>query len=269
MCSRQPQRHPGPCRRPSGFVRGYLTLDPKRASVVRAAGDRSALREGEVHVWTAELCASRERVDDFVLSLSPGETLRASKYVFERDRENFILCRGMLRALLGAYLAVPGPAVEISTDLRGKPELARHLRGSDLRFNLSHSHGLAIFAFTRGKEVGVDAELIRQDIEAEEIAQRYFSDDERRELGRLGDAERTSGFFACWTRKEAYLKARGDGLGAALDSFSVTLTPAQPVLLRSEDAHRWSIYSFELAKGWATALVVEGVPNRIVLGQVP
>ena len=126
-------------------------LDPKSTRVVRAtAGDRNTLREGEVHVWTAELCASRERVDDFVLSLSPGETLRASKYVFERDRENFILCRGMLRALLGAYLAVPGPAVEISTDLRGKPELARHLRGSDLRFNLSHSHGLAIFAFTRG-----------------------------------------------------------------------------------------------------------------------
>ena len=220
-------------------------------------------------MWTAELRANRERLGDYALSLSPGETLRASRFVFERDRESFILCRGVLRALLGTYLSLPQHAVEISTDPRGKPMLAGHLCGSDLRFNLSHSHGLAIFAFSRGKELGVDAELIRQDIEAEEIAERYFSDDERKELGRLRGAERATAFFACWTRKEAYLKARGDGLGAALDSFSVTLTPGAPVLLRSEDALRWSIYSFDLAKGWATALVVEGVPSRIVLGQAP
>jgi len=219
-------------------------------------------------VRTAELQADRELIDDYALSLSPSETARASRFVFERDRRSFILCRGMLRAQLGTYLSVPRHTIEISTGPRGKPMLTGPLRKSDLRFNLSHSHGLAIFAFSRGKEVGVDAELIRPDIEAEEIAQRYFSDDERRELGRLKNAERATAFFACWTRKEAYLKARGEGLGARLDSFSVTLTPGAPVLLRSEDACRWSLYSFELRKGWATALVVEGVPNRIVLGPV-
>jgi len=203
----------------------------------------------------------------YAASLSAEEKGRASKYVFPRDRERFIRSRGILRELLGGYLSVPGKSIEISCAPRGKPALAEREQHQDLRFNLSHSQGFAIYAFAIGQELGVDAERIREDVEAQEIAQRYFSIVERAELNRLEAADRARVFFLCWTRKEAYLKARGDGLAIPLDSFNVTLTPDEPARLTSEDADRWSLHSLELGKQWAAALVVEGTPARILLGE--
>ena len=217
----------------------------------------------EVHLWVASLEGSKENAQNYRELLSAEEKERASKYVFERDRLHFVLCRGILRELLGGYLSLPGKSIEISCGLRGKPVLAGPVQ-NDLRFNLSHSHGFAVFAFSIGQELGVDAEHIREDVEAEEIAQRYFSIEERAELSRLEGADKAKGFFLCWTRKEAYLKARGDGLATPLDSFSVTLTPDAPARLVSEDADRWSLHSLELAKGWAAALVVQGTAARIL-----
>jgi len=237
-------------------------LDPVLVS--RVLADRNPMRDGEVHLWVASLEKSEERAQEYTDLLSAEESARASKYVFARDRVHFILCRGILRELLASYLSVPGKSIEISRGLRGKPVLAGTAQKKDLRFNLSHSHGLAIFAFSIGQELGVDAERVREDVEAEEIARRYFSMSERAELSRLQGSDRAKGFFLCWTRKEAYLKARGDGLAMPLDSFSVTLTPGAPARLLSEDADRWSLHSLEPAKGWTAALVVEGTTARIL-----
>jgi 4'-phosphopantetheinyl transferase len=227
------------------------------------------IRRGEVHVWTASLETNPEALLRYSALLGAEETVRASRYVFARDRQHFVVCRGILRELLGGYLLVSGKSIEISGAALEKPRLGETFQRRDLRFNLSHSHGFAVLAFSVGHEVGVDVERIRDDIEDEEIARRYFSSAERTELAKLRGSDRKKAFFLCWTRKEAYLKARGDGLKIPLESFSVTLTPGAPAQLSSEDSDRWSLHSLEPAAGFTAALVVEGTPARISLGAYP
>ncbi len=127
-----------------------------------------------------------------------------------------------------------------------------------MRFNISHSHGLAVLAFARNREIGIDLEPIRPEFAGEEIAERYFSAQELAELRALPAALRPEGFFLCWTRKEAYVKARGLGLQVPLDSFSVSLTPGQPEILQSVDSARWSLRSFAPAPNFVAAIVEEG-----------
>ncbi|HTS12529.1 MAG TPA: 4'-phosphopantetheinyl transferase superfamily protein [Candidatus Limnocylindrales bacterium] len=127
-----------------------------------------------------------------------------------------------------------------------------------LCFNLSHSHGLALVAICREREVGVDVELIRPEFGGEEIARRYFSQREVDELKRLPPELQAEGFFLCWTRKEAYIKAKGDGLHIPLDSFDVSLTPGLPPLLNSADGFRWSLRSLAPGAGYVGAVVSEG-----------
>jgi len=145
----------------------------------------------------------------------------------------------------------------------GKPELSQDQNGTNVRFNLAHSHGLALFAFTRGREIGVDLEFIQPGRATDEIAQRFFSPVETAGLRSLPQEDRVRGFFDCWTRKEAFIKARGLGLYMALDKFAVTLAPGEkPALLSSEDdpeaPKRWSLCGLNAAEGYAAALAVEG-----------
>jgi len=234
-------------------------------------GYRNSILAGEVHLWSTrleDLEKDEESIAYYSRLLCAEENVRASRYVFRRDQTRFILCRGILRELLGSYLSVPAELLEIFAAAQGKPRLVRSGQDMDLRFNLSHSHGFVILAFTIGRDIGVDTELIRPEIAAEEIARNYFSAVECTELDGLGNANRARGFFLCWTRKEAYIKARGDGLSKIpLDSFSVTLTPGAPARLYSADSDRWSLHSIEISRTLAAALVVEGMPTRIVTRQ--
>lgn len=241
-------------------------MDPSQA-VERPRGIEP-LHNGEVHVWSALLDESQESLSAYAGLLTEDEMRRASNYVFRRDQTHLILSRGILRELLGGYLSAPGKSIQIRSAAGGKPAIVPEVHNMDLRFNLSHSHGFAVFAFSIGRELGVDAEFIREDVEVDQIAQRYFSNAEREELRSLKAADRARAFFLCWTRKEAYVKARGKGLEIPLDSFSVTLTPGAQARLTSEDADRWSLHSLELATGWASALVIEGTPARIVRGSI-
>ena len=159
--------------------------------------------------------------------------------------------------LLGRYLQIPADSLRIEEGPQGKPFLADGLHPSELKFNLSHSHGLAVFAVARQREIGIDVEKIRDDFASREIAQRYFSPQEIAELDALPLPLHALGFFQCWTRKEAYVKARGDGLQTPLDSFSVTLTPGQLPELTSCDSPCWSIYSFQPFPEFAAAVVAE------------
>jgi 4'-phosphopantetheinyl transferase len=215
------------------------------------------LPEDEIHIWRANLDLGPEVLNPLRITLDTAEQSRAARYHFPRDRNRFVACRGILRELLGGYLGSSPASIEFFYGTHGKPAL--HSGDSRaIRFNISHSHGLAVFAFARGREIGIDLESIRPEFSGEEIAERYFSARELEELRALPPALRSEGFFLCWTRKEAYVKARGLGLQESLDSFSVSLTPGQPEILQSVDSHRWSLRSLEPAPNFVAAIVEEG-----------
>lgn len=227
----------------------------------RTASSGLSLAPGESHIWRFSLDCSAESLVLLASSLSPEEEARAARYVFAEDRRHFIAARGMLRLLLGRYLDSSPADLAFRLGQQGKPSLdprcVNSTLGQDLRFNLSHSHGMALYAFALGREVGVDLEKHRPDFASAEIAERFFSSREREELLSLSPELRTAGFFHCWTRKEAYVKVRGEGLHIPLDSFDVTLTPGMPAGLRSEDSGRWSLFSFCPAAGYSAAAIVE------------
>ena len=242
-----------------------------------------ALGRGEVHVWRTALDLDPPRVAALADSLSPDERDRAARFHFERDRVRFTVARGVLRALLGRYLDLPAPALAFDYGAHGKPALAAAMGaramagspGAEVRFNLSHSAGVALCAVTRGRDVGVDVEGLRADFATDEIAERFFSPAERVALRALPAAARCAAFFACWTRKEAYIKARGLGLAIPLDAFDVSLAPHEPAALlatRDEPGEtvRWSLQALTPGVGFAGALVAEGHGWRVsCLGEVP
>jgi 4'-phosphopantetheinyl transferase len=233
--------------------------EPMDSPIIWApAPDRLTLPPASLHIWRASLDVLLDSLAHFSSVLSLEERARAERFVFERDRQHFQVARATLRLLLGRYLQISPHAVEFEAGPQNKPYLAKHLSTSRLQFNLSHSHGVALFAFAAGRELGIDLEKIRPDFASRDIAERYFAPKEIAELGALPPSEYTLGFFLCWTRKEAYIKARGEGLRLPLDSFSVSLTPRGPAELRSMDSNSWSIYSFCPAKEYVAAAVVEG-----------
>ena len=202
------------------------------------------LARGEIHVWSASLVTDEVTLRSLEATLVDEERERARRFIFERDRDRYVAARGILRDLLGQYLRCAPRSIEFAYGPYGKPAITGAASRSGICFNLSHSHGLAVVAIGREQEVGIDVELIRAEFASEAIAKRYFSAKEIDELSRLPVELRTEGFFLCWTRKEAYIKAKGDGLQIPLDSFDVSLSPGRPATLSSVDAPHWSIESF-------------------------
>jgi len=220
------------------------------------------LGEGEVHVWRAASDATRVGLEDWRRTLSLSEQVTAERFSFRRDRDRFIIRRGRLRAILGRYLATDSSRLQFNYGGGGKPALAPPYRDTQLRFNVSRSDGLVLYAITRGREVGVDLEQIQPAIAQERIPEHFFSAREVAALRALPAGEQVEAFFACWTRKEAYVKARGEGLALRLDWFDVSLAPGEPAaLLRTvgdaEEAFRWSLHALAPARGYAAALAVE------------
>jgi medium-chain acyl-[acyl-carrier-protein] hydrolase len=225
----------------------------------------------EVHVWRVPLECRPETVSHLLAGLAPDERERADRFHFDKDRRHFIAGRGALRAVLGRYLGEPPERLRFTYNVYGKPAL---VGGGNVRFNLTHSHGLALLAVTRGREVGVDLERVRADLAGEELAERFFSPREVAALRGLPQGQRREAFFRCWTRKEAYIKARGAGLALPLDRFDVTLRPDEPAaLLATHDepaeAGRWSLRNLAPGDGYAGALAVEGHSWRLWCGHRP
>src|SRR5271156_5628092 len=202
------------------------------------------LASREIHVWRASLSTDEPTLRRLEATLADQEKARAARFIFERDRDRYIAARGIVRDLLGQYLRCAPQSIEFVYGPHGKPALAGAALRPAICFNLSHSHGLAVLAIGREREVGIDVELIRPEFAGEEVAKRYFSAKEIAELRGLPAQLRVEGFSLCWTRKEAYIKAKGDGLQIPLDSFDVSLSPGRPATLSSVDAPRWSIESF-------------------------
>jgi 4'-phosphopantetheinyl transferase len=191
--------------------------------------------------------------------LEPDERARAQRFRFERDRRRFMATRGILRLLLASYAGIAPGEVRFTYGAHGKPVLAGSASAQSLRFNLSHSRGVTLYAVTHGREIGVDIEFIRDLPDAEAIARRFFSPAEVTALLGLPDDLRRDAFFRCWTRKEAYIKAQGTGLTASLVRFSVSLVPDQPAQLLQvagdpDAPSRWSLCDLPAIPGYAAAL---------------
>lgn len=233
-----------------------------------AAPLQALLAEDEVHVWCASLEQGQACVQALREHLDEAERAKADRFHFEKDRRHYTVGRGVLRDLLGRYLRVPPARVIFSYNSYGKPALAGPFAAGDLRFNMSHSGGVGLFAFTRGREAGVDVEALREDFASREVAQHFFSGREVSALCAVPPEQYTRAFFNCWTRKEAYIKALGEGLSHPLDSFAVSLTPGEPARLLSTDrdpreAERWSLFDITSLQGFAAALAVEGGGLRV------
>lgn len=220
----------------------------------------SELPAGEVHVWLADL--NQFGPDGLLPLLSPDELTRADSFYFTEDRNHFIVARGLLRKLLASYLSADAGRLSFTYAEKGKPSL---VDGPDawLKFNLAHSRDLALFAFSRDREIGVDLEFIRNDVAEEELAERFFSESEAQTLKALPHDRRRQGFFNCWTRKEAYIKARGAGLSMSLAEFAVSLAPGDEAALlhnrvEPDELNRWAMKVVDVPAGYAGALVAAG-----------
>jgi 4'-phosphopantetheinyl transferase len=194
--------------------------------------------------------------------LSGEERARAAAFAFPRERGRFVASRGLLRSLL-ARLAGGAPASqEIVADALGKPRLGGTCGQGRLRFSVSHSGDLWACAVALGREVGLDVEEVRPDRAADRIARRYFSPAEADALAALPGPERPAAFHRIWTRKEAWLKARGFGISIPLDSFEVTHAAGDARLLATRpnpaEAARWTLRDLDIAPGFAAAVAVEG-----------
>lgn len=215
-----------------------------------------------VHVWRIELasCAAEARA-----LLSADERERAARFHFVRDRERFIAARAALRRILAGYLACTPAELAFAYAPHGKPSVP------GLAFNLSHAHELALLAVTRGREVGVDIEWHAPVPELERLARVSFSAAEQGALAALADDERTAAFYRIWTRKESYIKARGEGLSMALDRFSVSLDDTADVDFAPDEAGergRWQIHALAIDAGYTAALTISA-PCPPILMRAP
>ena len=218
-----------------------------------------------VHVWPVRVGASSTTAQRFAPFLQAAESQRAAQFRFDHLRDSFIIARGMLRVLLGQYLHLPPVAIELQYSSYGKPSLAE----TRLTFNLSHSGDCALFAFATGCEIGVDVEQIRPMADLQSIADRFFCPEESAELKSLAADRREQAFYLGWTRKEAYIKAVGQGLSARLDDFQVSLEsgePGKPIPLvhRRSVAPTFTIHDLDVFPNSAGALAYSGAERPVV-----
>ena len=227
-----------------------------------------ALQDNIIHVWCAPLNQPPEKIAQLTHLLTSDEQERANRFVFDRDREKYIAARGTLRLLLSRYLHTLPEQIQLRYGPQNKPYLAEKNTQPLLQFNLAHSHNLAVYAVTRRQELGVDIEALRPLDDKEQIARRFFSTAEYNTLVSLPEEQKLTGFFNCWTRKEAYLKALGDGLTQPLDQFSVSLTPDIPAKMLSiqgdtQAAEKWSLLEINPAENYIGAVAIPGKNWRL------
>ncbi len=219
------------------------------------------IQPSEVHIWLAHLALPAERMQRLASLLSAEESAKAARFHFAHDREHFIVSHAILRLLLARYCTLAPENVHFTVNAYGKPALQTSSDQPLLSFNLSHSHGLALYAFTGICELGIDIEYMRTNLEYTEVATHFFSQREIADLRSLPKEHTASGFFTAWTRKEAYIKARGLGLSLPLDQFDVSLHPEAPAALLEIrepglDAATWSMHEIPVPAGYKAALAL-------------
>jgi 4'-phosphopantetheinyl transferase len=224
--------------------------------------------QAEVHIWWAQLDAPESRVQQLARTLDADEVARADRFQAPHHRERWIVGRGLLRELVGQYTGCLPSNVRLVYGPHGKPSLAPDSGDSSLRFSLAHSEGLVVFALARDVEIGVDVEAVRPLKDLELVAEQFFSPRECESLRSLRPDQRVDGFFNCWSRKEAYIKALGLGLSLPLDTFDVELRPGLPARLLAVEglagsATSWSLRALHAPPGFAAAVAMPGQVRRI------
>jgi len=218
---------------------------------------------GEIHVWRVSLAQTESCLQNLQQTLSTDERTKADRFRFPKDRSQFIVSRGALRAILSRYLNISSHILRFDYNPYGKPSLTVAQGGNTLRFNLSHSRGMALIAITKNRDIGVDLEGINQNFSCLEIAEKFFSPLENSVLRSLPEHLQATAFFTCWTRKEAYIKAVGKGLSIPLNQFDVSLAPGEPAALLNvegnpEEASKWSLIELFPSSDMVAAVAVAG-----------
>jgi len=234
--------------------------------VWRVAPPKLSAPAGCVDIWQVGIGEPESMALPVLLGLlSDDERARAERFRFSRARTEFIVARAGLRSILSRYLDAGPARMRFRYAAQGKPCLDFVEEQVPLHFNVSHSHGLAVYAVTTGCEVGIDVEKVRASVATERIARRYFSAREVADFLRVRPEQRCRAFFNCWTRKEAYLKARGSGLSAPLDQFDVTLTPGEPAKLLEDRSHPgeapWHLTHLDLGADYIGAVATAVRPD--------
>ena len=229
------------------------------------------LEPDEVHVWRVELDMPCADLAHQIGSLASDERAKADRFHFAHDRARYIAAHVAMRAILGRYLRVAPAALVFSATHSGKPFIQSPPQSGStaLTFNLSHAHDLALIAVSMGHAVGIDVERICPELAEQHIAEHFLAPEEVTALRALPLEVQAVAFFNCWTRKEAFVKARGEGLSLPLDRFTVTLAPGQPAALLSAaddsvQASRWQLWSLEPGPSYAAALAVDCPRCRVI-----
>lgn len=204
------------------------------------------IHKGEVIIWQIELNVSDNQIDNYLKVLVGEELLKANRFKFKKDRRNFVVCRGVLRILIGHYLNLNPKDVQFRYSEFKKPCLKDSF---NLHFNVSHSEDIAIIGFFMDKPIGVDIEYLKSDFDLMGIANGFFSEKEIYALKQVPEQESNISFYRCWTRKEAFIKAEGSGLSFPLDAFAVSLaSDNEATLLETtwdeEEKNQWELQAF-------------------------
>jgi 4'-phosphopantetheinyl transferase len=216
----------------------------------------------QVHVWSVSLDLSLIQSENLAGILSTDELARAGRFHFERDQKRFIVARGILRKILGRYLEKDPHELRFEYTTHGKPVLAKNTGYDTLRFNLSHSGEFALYAITRGRNIGIDIERVRYDLDVMQIAKSYFSQGEFSSLGTVHKNKRPEAFFQYWTRKEAFVKGMGEGISFPMEQCDVSLLSGRslsPIRLPRDYRESDCWYGQDLfpSRGYAAAIAVE------------
>jgi 4'-phosphopantetheinyl transferase len=239
-----------------------MPVEPWLTTVDQIGGsDRS------IHIWAMPIQAREQDISRFELALSSDEKERSDRFHFSHLRHSFILTRGALRFLLGRYLNIAPSELQLGYSATGKPFVTSQ---ANLKFNISHSGDIALYAFSTASELGIDVERIRRLPDMLDIASEFFCQEEFREISSLPVEQRDLSFFLCWTRKEAYIKAIGTGLSVPLNEFRVTVRPEEPARLLhihndEQRAKDWTLHDLTDEMNYAAALAYQGEPRPILM----
>lgn len=226
------------------------------------------LEQGTVDIWPVNIVEARKNLDNYRQQLTPDEIKRAEQFKVEYKYHEFVITRGLLKLRLSEQLNLPGSEVELTTLEHGKLVLHEKHQQQNIQFNVSHSHGESLVALTLDTAIGVDIEKIRQQIEWPALSKRFFSAAEYEALKDYDDDKCLSAFFSCWTRKEAFVKAVGDGIAFGLKEFDVNVDPDSAAkLLRTYSnagaVKDWSLYSIDVTEGFVATLAVNRSESRV------
>ena len=225
--------------------------------------DKPRLSDREVHVWHISCAKLEHLVPTLWTLLDSVEQSRAGKYARQEDRARFVITRGALRCLLEQYLGIAGKEVSITASPMGKPSVNSESR---LEFNVSHSHEWALIGFATSR-LGIDVECVKP-LHAASLAKRFFSPAECDALMNVASDKILSTFYRCWTRKEAYIKADGQGLSRSLASFSVSVNESDPKLLWSElgqsEVEQWKFFNLAVPPQYSGSVVVHSEVETVV-----